>query len=124
MVAGGPYTVPIAVSGASRLSTVTLTLAYNPRAVRVRLVQEGSFMRQGGVTVTFAQQVDGVAGRVDITIARTSDSVGATGAGMLAAIVFDAVGTGTSPLTLSGVATAPGGAALPLQFQPTIVTVR
>jgi len=124
MVAGGPYTVPIAVSGANRLSTVTLTLAYNPRAVRVRLVQEGSFMRQGGVTVTFAQQVDAAAGRVDITIARTSDSVGAMGSGMLAAVVFDAIGTGTSPLTLSGVATAPGGLALPLQFQPTNVTVR
>jgi hypothetical protein len=124
MVAGGPYTVPLGVSGASRLSTVTLTLSYNPRAVRVRLVQEGSFMRQGGVTVTFVQQVDAAAGRVDITITRTGDSVGATGAGMLAAVVFDAIGTGTSPLTLNGVATGPGGTALPLQFQPTIVTVR
>lgn len=124
MVAGGPYTVPIAISGANRMSAASISLTYNPRALRVRLVQEGTFMRQGGVTVVFAQQVDAEGGRVDITISRTGDTVGATGAGMLAAVVFDAVAQGPCPLSLSGVATGPGGAALPLQFQSATVTVR
>jgi general secretion pathway protein D len=124
MVASGPLTIPISVVGASRLSTVTVSLAYNPRALRVRMVQEGSFMRQGGVVVTFAQQADANTGRVDVTITRTNDAVGASGAGMLAAVVFDPVGAGTSPLTLSGAAMAPGGAALPLTFVPAQVVVR
>lgn len=124
MVAGGPYVVPIAVNGASRLSTITVSLTFNPRVLRVRQVQEGSFMRQGGVTVAFAQEIDSSAGRVDVTMTRTADAIGATGSGMLAAIVFDAVGSGTSPLTMSGVATAAGGAALPLAFQPATVTAR
>jgi hypothetical protein len=124
MMAGGPFTMPISIAGVSRLSTATISLTYNPRTLRVRLVQEGSFMRQGGVTVTFAQQVDANAGRVDITISRSGDTVGASGAGMLAAVVFDAVATGSSPLTLSGVATGPGGTAVPLLFQSASVTVR
>jgi general secretion pathway protein D len=124
MVASGPVTVPISVIGASRLSTVTVSLAFNPRALRVRMVQEGSFMRQGGVTVTFAQQVDANTGRVDVTITRTNDAVGASGAGMLAAVVFDPVGAGTSPLSLSGAAMAPGGVALPLTFIPAQIVVR
>ncbi len=124
MVASGPLTVPISVVNASRLSTVTVSLAFNPRALRVRMVQEGSFMRQGGVTVTFAQQVDANSGRVDVTITRTNDAVGASGAGMLAAVVFDPVGAGSSPLNLSGAAMAPGGVALPLTFVPSQVVVR
>ena len=35
-VGGGPYTVPISVTGASRLSTLSLTVTYNPAVLRVR----------------------------------------------------------------------------------------
>ena len=40
-------------SNASRLSTITLTLIYDPTLLRVRTVQEGSFMRSGGANATF-----------------------------------------------------------------------
>ena len=45
---GGPYTVPISINNASRVSVVTLTITYNPAVLRVRTVQDGTFMRQGG----------------------------------------------------------------------------
>ena len=48
-VGGGPYTVPISVTSVPRMSTVSLTITYSPGLLRVRSVQEGSFMRQGGV---------------------------------------------------------------------------
>ena len=47
--AAGPYTVPIAISNASRLSLMSVSLTYNPALVRVRSVQEGPFFQQGGV---------------------------------------------------------------------------
>ena len=50
-VGGGPYTVPLSITDASRLSTITLTLIFDPTKLRVRTVQEGSFMRAGGVAV-------------------------------------------------------------------------
>lgn len=118
----GPYTVPISVTNALGLSTVSLTLVYDPTKIRVRSVQQGSFMRTGGVDVVFTQQVN--AGRIDMTLTRAGDSTGASGTGLLAAVLFDAIAPGTTTLTTSGAATGPGGAAMGLQFQPVTVVVQ
>jgi len=121
-VGGGPYTVPLLVNDAARLSTITLTMIFDPAKLRVRSVQEGSFMRSGGASVTFSQQVNG--NRIDITLSRGGDSTGASGTGVLAAILFDAVAPGAVTMTLSGSATGPGGVAMGLRFTPVTVTVQ
>ncbi len=121
---GGPYTVPVTISGATGVSMMSLTLRYNPAVLRVRGVQEGSFMRQGGLASGFSQQVDAVNGRIDITFRRTGDMVGATGSNTVAAVLFDAVAAGSSTLSLSGAAAGPSGAPVALQFSPTTITVR
>ena len=123
-VGGGPYTVPIAISNASRLSLMSVSLTYNPALVRVRSVQEGPFFRQGGVTPSFNQQVDANAGRVDISVTRGADPTGASGTGLLAALVFDAVAPGTATFTLTGVSAQPDGRSVPVTFIPATVTVR
>ena len=123
-VGGGPYTVPVSIAGVSQLSTISLTLLFDPSVLRVRTVQEGSFLRQGGVQVTFTQQVDAAAGRIDFTATRMSDSTGAAGTGLLAAVLFDAVGVGSVTLSTSGTATTPGGAPLALEFAPAMVTAQ
>ena len=123
-VGGGPYTVPISVTGVSQLSTVTMSLTFDPSTLRVRSVQEGSFMRQGGLAVTFTQNVDSVAGRVDLTLVRSSDATGASGSGLVAAVLFEAVAAGPSELSLSGVGTTPIGEPVPLAFTPVAVSVR
>ena len=48
-IAGGPYTVPLSINNASRVSVITLTVTFNPNVLRVRTVQDGTFMRQGSV---------------------------------------------------------------------------
>jgi hypothetical protein len=123
-VAGGPYTVPVSINNASRVSVMTLTVTFNPNVLRVRQVNDGTFMRQGGVVTTFTPRIDAAAGRVDIAITRTGDQAGASGAGLLAALIFDAVGQGGSVISVSGVANTPEGAPVPLQFSPVTVTVR
>jgi general secretion pathway protein D len=121
-VGGGPYTIPLSVTNAPGLSTITLTLIYDPARLRVRSVQEGSFMRSGGADATFTQQV--APGRVDMTIVRAPGAIGAAGTGLLAAILVDPVSPGASTLILSGSATGPGGAGMGLQFRPVAVTVQ
>jgi len=121
---GGPYIVPVSITGVSRASVVSLTVTFNPQALKVRAVQEGSFLRQGSVAVTFTQQVDGEAGRVDISMTRTNDETGASGAGLLAAILFEPAAPGASTLSISGIATTPQGQAIPLAFSSVAVTVR
>jgi general secretion pathway protein D len=115
-VGGGPYTLPISVTGASRLSSMSLTITYNPAVVRVRTVQEGSFMRSGGVQASFTNRADASAGRVDIAIVRPGDTTGVAGTGLLAALVLDAVGAGPANLQVTGTGTAPGGGPIALQF--------
>ena len=123
-VGGGPYTVPISVTGVSQLSTITLSLTSNPGVLRVRTVQEGSFLRQGGVDVAFTQQVDEATGRIDLTLTRSGDRAGASGSGLLAAIVFDALAPGSAILTPSGMALTPGGAPIALTFTAVTITAR
>jgi hypothetical protein len=121
-VGGGPYTVPLLINDASRISTVTLTLIFDPAKLRVNRVQEGSFLRAGGVPVVFTQSASG--NRIDISLSRGADATGASGTGVLAAILFDAIASGPVTMTLSGSATGPGGAAMGLRFTPVTVTVQ
>jgi general secretion pathway protein D len=123
-VAGGPYTTPVSINNASRVSVITLTVRFNPNVLRVRTAQDGTFMRQGGVPTSFTPRIDAATGRVDIAITRMSDQAGASGAGLLAALLFDAVGPGGSVIEVSGVASTPEGTAINLQFNPVTITVR
>lgn len=121
-VGQGPYNIPLSVTGAQRLSMVTLTLTFDPGILKVRSVQEGSFLRSGGGNVTFTQQVN--AGRIDITLSRGADATGVSGTGVLAAVLFDAAAKGTVTLTASGTATGPGNTPMSLQFRPVTLTVQ
>jgi general secretion pathway protein D len=121
-VGGGPYTVPISISDATRVSTITLTLTFDPTKLRVRSVNEGSFMRAGGVTATFTQAVSG--NRIDITLTRAADATGASGTGLLAAIMFEAIAPGSVTLSVSGSATGLGGTAMGMRFSPVTINVQ
>jgi general secretion pathway protein D len=121
---GGPYTVPISVSNVPRVSTLSLTITFNPALVRVRAVQEGSFMRQGGVAASFSQQIDPVAGRVDVTVVRGQDVVGASGTGLVAALVVEPVAAGSTSFGIAGMASGPGGAPVAVTATPAAVTVK
>ncbi len=123
-VGGGPYTVPISITGAQRLSTVTVSIAYNPAVLRVRNVQEGSFMRQGGVNAAFTQSVDATGGRIDIAVSRTGDTAGASGSGLLGAVLFEPVAPGTAQLAGNGAGTLASGGSASIQVNPVTVTVR
>ena len=123
-VGGGPYTVPISVTAASRMSVTSVSLTYNPAVLRVRSVQEGTFMRQGGISAQFSSKAEPGSGRVDITITRPGDQTGASGTGLLAAVLFDAIAPGGSTLSVSGVATGPDSAPVALTFVPATITAR
>jgi general secretion pathway protein D len=113
---GGPYLVPVSITGASQLSGITLTITYNPAVIRLVNVQEGSFMRAGGVGASFSQQPDPVAGRVDIAIVRRGDVTGVAGTGLLAGLLFEPVAAGPANLAVTGSASGPNGAPVSLQF--------
>ena len=125
-VGGGPYPAPITISDVTQLSTVTVTITYDPAVLRATTVTQGTFMSQGGVAPTFAPKIDEASGRVDIAISRGADKPGASviGSQLLAAIVFQAVGPGSAQINISGVATDAAGQPIQLQTVPARVTVK
>ncbi len=120
---GGAYTIPLSISSTARVSTLSIAVTFNPAFVRVRGVQEGSFMRQGGVNAAFTEQVD-PSGRVDITIVRSQDVLGASGTGLVAALVVEPAAPGTTTLALAGSAAGPGGAPLAVEAGSAAVVIR
>jgi len=125
LTAGAPYTVPISVENVSQpLGVLSLTVTYDPTVLRAVNVVQGTHMQQGGVTTTFAPKIDAATGRVDIAIARPFDRPGATGNGVLGAIAFEAVRSGTSPITIQGVLTTTTGVSIPVQMVSSSVTVK
>ena len=60
-------------------------------------------MRQGGNTPTFAPKIDAVLGRIDIAISRPNDESGASGTGLLAGVLFQAVAPGNSQVNATAV---------------------
>ena len=123
-VGSGPYTVPILISGVSQLSTLSLRLTFDPKVLRVDGVREGSFMSQGRAVVAFAQEVDASRGYIDLALTRTGDTTGASGSGLVAAVIFEPVAEGAATLSPAGVGLTPGGAPLAFDFRPTTVSVR
>jgi len=123
-VGGGPYTVPLSISGASRVSNLSLSVTFNPAVLKVQAVQEGSFMRQGGVNASLTHQVDASSGRIDVTLTRAQDLVGASGSGLLAAVLFEPVASGSATLAVSGAGTGPAGSVVTVQSAPVTVTVK
>jgi general secretion pathway protein D len=121
---GQPYNVPVTVSNAAALSSLTLTVTYNPAVLRATVVNEGSLMRADGATTSFVPKIDAATGRIDVVVTRPGDKVGASGNGLLASIVFEAIGAGTSQISLSGLGLSATGQAVQLQFVPATVTVR
>jgi general secretion pathway protein D len=117
-VGGGPYTVPISITGASQISSVSLTITYNPAVLRVRMAQEGPFLRAGGVAAAFTQQPDPAGGRLDLAIVRPGDATGVAGTGLLAALLFEVLAPGPANLAVTGSASGPGGVPVMLQFTP------
>jgi general secretion pathway protein D len=121
---GGPYAVPIQVSGIKDVSTLSLTITYDPSVLATPTVTQGSFMMQGGISPTFVPKVDTMAGRIDLVFSRPAGQSGASGTGLVGAVAFTGGKPGSAEIAVTGVATSSQGESIPVQFTPARVTVK
>lgn len=80
--AGEEAIIVLHAKGEQPLRSSTLQLAYDPQALEITEVSEGSFLSQGSGKTSFAPRLDEEAGRLYVALSR-ADSSGATGEGGL-----------------------------------------
>jgi hypothetical protein len=105
---------------------VSLTVTFNPQVLRVRAVQEGSFLRQGGVAVDLhaAGRWRSRAGRhLDDANRRRDGRVG-RGPARGHPLRAGRRRPGASTLSIRGIATTPRAGAFRWPFSSVAVTVR
>ena len=79
-VGGGPYLVPMSISG--RVAACRPCRCRSPstrRCCACAPCRRATCMRQGGVQAAFTQKIDAAAGRVDIAVVRPGDVLGRLG---------------------------------------------
>lgn len=120
----GPHTVPIQISGALAVASVTFTISFDPSVIRMATITPGTFMGQGGVQQNMTPDTGAIPGRLEVTLARPALQTGANGSGILAALTFLAGAPGTTEIIVTGIATSTTGQTTPLQATPVRVVVR
>jgi general secretion pathway protein D len=120
----GPHAIPITVSGGTQLTSITLTITYDPAIIVSPTVTQGSFIAQGGVAVAFVPEIDVAVGRIVLVASRPAGQGTTSGSGLLASIAFMAGTTGATDLVVSGTATSATGRPVPIEFRPPRVVVK
>jgi hypothetical protein len=89
--AGGTGTLALVLVGARDLRSVDASLTYDPKIVQVVDVAAGSLLTLDGSSVSSQKSVE--VGRVRVRFTRQT---GASGSGVVAAVVFKGVAAGTA----------------------------
>ncbi len=125
LAVGTTTTLEVRIENADNLHTLSLTIHYNPAALKFQDGTEGEFMNTGGVATAFSiSSADGT-GEVRLQIARVDAPRGATGAGTLCTIVFSGVNAGVSDLYVGSASLQdPAGRPIPASLTGARVSVQ
>ena len=115
---GDTFSVQLTMQSEQPVLNIPLGLSFDPTALQLLSVAEGTFLKGGGAPTNFTQKVD-TSGQVLISASRNGTTVGATLPGVLTTLTLKAIAppsdpTGT-PLKIVSVApTGVSGAKVPL----------
>ncbi len=101
---GQTIDIPVSISGVSDLYAYQFDLSFDPNILQLQSVNEGPFLPSAGSTFYISGTIDNTGGSATLTADTLIGPIpGASGAGNLAIFDFQAIGAGTSPITLSNV---------------------
>jgi hypothetical protein len=101
---GSLFDVSVEVSSVTDLYAFQFDIRFNPAILSGESVMEGSFLPSGGDTSFVPGAIDNSAGTISFTVDSLFDIVpGVSGSGRLAALRFQTLAGGTSPIDLSRV---------------------
>jgi general secretion pathway protein D len=114
---GSSVSLTLQVENATDLFTAPLTLRFDPRVVQVRDVTAGGFLGGDGQKINFSKNILNDSGQVTVTLNRMPNTGGVSGAGTLLTLQLQAVGSGLSQISVSGMG------AKDSKLQPIAVTI-
>ncbi len=97
------FSATIEVRSAIDLAAFQMDVSFDPAVLEVVQIAQGTFLSDTGKTYWFDPKIDNVRGMIDNFLCGKTDNRGAYGDGILATIVFEAVGIGRSSITLQNV---------------------
>ena len=122
---GDEFQVMVEAQTSESLGTLSFTLGYDPKALKIVRIAEGNFLRQQGKKTIFTSKIDQDTGRAFIHTARIGPA-GVSGKGSVATVTFAArAATTQSPIVITSPTTvSSNGQELPrAQSTPLVVTL-
>lgn len=104
VVAGDTFSLDISISDVVDLYAFEFDLGFDPTVFGATSITEGAFLSTAGATFFIPGAIDNAAGNISFTANTLIGALpGVSGDGVLATVLFSAVGAGTSPVNLFGV---------------------
>jgi general secretion pathway protein D len=97
---GGTVRMDFVVGNAADLFSMPLTFTYDPKVVTLTDVIRGPVLGSDGNLPSFSKNVQNESGTVSVSLARQFGRAGVTGNGSLLTLVFQAVASGSTIVTL------------------------
>lgn len=112
---GATFAVNVQLNGAQNAYSVPLQVSYDPKALQVVNVSNGTLLSQDGQAVALVHRDDDGSGTLQITATRPPGATGISGSGTVVTLTFMAKAAGQSTLAISKGGTRDPG------MQPTLV---
>lgn len=92
----GSVNLEVRVDNAKDLSSVNMSIAFDPTVLTLKGVVEGEFMKKDGKNIALVSSTPPNGGTVDIQINRNDDQKGISGSGTLFTVIFEGSRAGAS----------------------------
>jgi len=123
--AGETFAVPLQIENAADAVSVSLEVAYDPRAVKLLRITKGGFLGSDSQPIAVVERTEEESGTTFVTLSRPPGSGSVSGSGELAVFTFQALQPGPTALGIvpGGVQT-PARQVLPLQGTQAVLTIQ
>jgi general secretion pathway protein D len=98
-----PIQVQLVLENVNDLYTAPVKLKFDPKILRLTSIRPGPLMSADGQTVNFTESTMNDTGDATVTLNRIPGSGGVSGSGAILTLTFQAIGRGTSPVSISDV---------------------
>jgi general secretion pathway protein D len=100
---GSPVTVSLQVNNATDLAAAPMKIKFDPKVLRLTAIRQGALLAGDGQKVNFTENTLNDTGDATIVLNRLPGVAGISGSGGLISLSFQAIGKGTSQVTVSEV---------------------